>query len=204
MATHSSILAWKVPGTEEPSSGPRVTKSSTWLKQLSTHIGHLSQKGKGMTYEYMHTPPQKCTWSPACQQTGSFTLRCGCSRKWRCLFSQSREAWAPQVTCVFHILKGDWCHLLLIYEVSGLRIKEAEKSCDAQMIFPPPMDQNFNHTINILILHVDDAGDLKFTGHVKFHLLFSMPKWTGSGTNYCLFIGIYVCQQCFINKTAGN
>ena len=26
MATHSSILAWKIPGTEEPSSGPRGHK----------------------------------------------------------------------------------------------------------------------------------------------------------------------------------
>ena len=40
-----------------------ITKSWTRLKQLSTQIGHLSQKGKGMAYAYMHTPPQKCTWS---------------------------------------------------------------------------------------------------------------------------------------------
>ena len=36
MATHSSILAWKIPWTEEPGS-LWVTKSWTWLKRLSMH-----------------------------------------------------------------------------------------------------------------------------------------------------------------------
>ena len=30
MATHSSILAWRIPWTEEP-------ESRTWLRRLSTH-----------------------------------------------------------------------------------------------------------------------------------------------------------------------
>ena len=37
-ATHSSILAWRIPWTEEPGVGatvPRVTKSQTQLKRLS-------------------------------------------------------------------------------------------------------------------------------------------------------------------------
>ena len=35
IATHSSILAWRIPWAEEPS-GPQsvVTHSQTWLKQL--------------------------------------------------------------------------------------------------------------------------------------------------------------------------
>ena len=37
MATHSSILAWRIPWTEEPG-GHRVAKSQTRQKQLSTHI----------------------------------------------------------------------------------------------------------------------------------------------------------------------
>ena len=47
MATHSSILAWRIPWTEEPGSGVgvgaewvtvhEVTKSWKQLKQLSTH-----------------------------------------------------------------------------------------------------------------------------------------------------------------------
>ena len=40
MATHSSILAWRVPRTEEPAwwaTVHRVAKSQTQLKQLSTH-----------------------------------------------------------------------------------------------------------------------------------------------------------------------
>ena len=42
MATHSSILAWKIPGTEEPGGWCTVhgvAKSQTRLKQLSTQIG---------------------------------------------------------------------------------------------------------------------------------------------------------------------
>ena len=41
MATHSSILAWRIPWTEEPGWQTivySVTKSQTPLKQLSTHI----------------------------------------------------------------------------------------------------------------------------------------------------------------------
>ena len=39
MATHSSILAWKTPWTEEPGGLQSIgsTKSQTQLKQLSTH-----------------------------------------------------------------------------------------------------------------------------------------------------------------------
>ena len=38
MATHSSILAWRIPGTEEPR-GLQSVKSQSWtrLKRLSTH-----------------------------------------------------------------------------------------------------------------------------------------------------------------------
>lgn len=39
-------------------------------------------------------------------------------------------------------------------------------------IFPPPMDQNFNHIINILILRVDDAGDLSITSACKIRYAF--------------------------------
>ena len=39
MATHSNILAWRIPWTEEPGRATvhRVTKTWTRLKQLSTH-----------------------------------------------------------------------------------------------------------------------------------------------------------------------
>ena len=48
MATHSSILAWRVPRTEEPAwwaTVHRVAKSQTQLKQLSTHTN---------AYRYIH------------------------------------------------------------------------------------------------------------------------------------------------------
>ena len=40
MATHSSILAWRIPRTEEPGGLQvhRVTESQTGLKRVSTHV----------------------------------------------------------------------------------------------------------------------------------------------------------------------
>ena len=42
MATHSSILAWRIPWSEEPG-GPQSTglKSQTLLKGLGTHTMHI-------------------------------------------------------------------------------------------------------------------------------------------------------------------
>ena len=37
MATHSSILAWRIPWTEEPGGLHGVTKSRTLLRRLSMH-----------------------------------------------------------------------------------------------------------------------------------------------------------------------
>ena len=42
MATHSSILAWRIPWTEEPGRLVlSIAKSWMWLKRLSTHISLL-------------------------------------------------------------------------------------------------------------------------------------------------------------------
>ena len=42
MATHSSILAWRIPGTEEPGGLPSTgSKSQTWLKRLSSSSSSL-------------------------------------------------------------------------------------------------------------------------------------------------------------------
>lgn len=82
----------------------------------------------------------------------------------------------PQVTWEWRIWRRDWCYLLWIFDVSGLRIKEKENR-DVQMIFPPPMDHSFNHTVNILILHTEDAGDLHFTKACKIQFVFfSVPR----------------------------
>ena len=43
MATHSSVLAWKIPGMGEPGGLPsiyEVTQSRTQLKQLSSSSSH--------------------------------------------------------------------------------------------------------------------------------------------------------------------
>ena len=50
MATHSSILAWKVPWTEEP--GRLQSMGSQSQTHLSTHTHTLGQKPK---YIYRHT-----------------------------------------------------------------------------------------------------------------------------------------------------
>ena len=48
METHSSILAWKIPWTEEPGQATvhRVTKSWTRLKQFRTHAANLDCERK--------------------------------------------------------------------------------------------------------------------------------------------------------------
>ena len=44
MATHSSVLAWRIPGTGEPGGLPSwVTQSRTWLKRLSSSSSHGNQ-----------------------------------------------------------------------------------------------------------------------------------------------------------------
>ena len=42
-ATYSSILAWRIPWTEEQAIVHRVAKSQTGLKQLSTHL-HMQER----------------------------------------------------------------------------------------------------------------------------------------------------------------
>ena len=42
-ATYSSILAWRIPWTEEQATVHRVAKSQTGLKQLSTHP-HMQER----------------------------------------------------------------------------------------------------------------------------------------------------------------
>jgi len=43
MATHSSVLAWRIPGTGEPGGLPsRVAQSWTWLKRLSSSSSMLN------------------------------------------------------------------------------------------------------------------------------------------------------------------
>ena len=57
MATHSSILAWRIPWTEEPGT---VTKNHTRLKWLSTHA--QEQKCMMRSGEVDTKPPKKSLW----------------------------------------------------------------------------------------------------------------------------------------------
>ena len=54
MATHSSILVWRIPWTEEPAFSS--TKSRRWLTRLSTYTVHLPelliQQGRDGTHKF--------------------------------------------------------------------------------------------------------------------------------------------------------
>ena len=54
MATHFSILAWRISWTEEPGSLQRVSQSQTLLKQLSTHtLWKIEEEENGFLKKYM-------------------------------------------------------------------------------------------------------------------------------------------------------
>ena len=60
MATHSSILAWKIPWTEEPGGLQSMgLQSRTQLKGLSTHAGSL---GSLTTLNFPPNRPQELVW----------------------------------------------------------------------------------------------------------------------------------------------
>ena len=57
MATHSSMLAWRIPWTEEPGrlhTVCRISKSQTRLKQLSTCSRHLAPSYYSINIGYMN------------------------------------------------------------------------------------------------------------------------------------------------------
>ena len=48
MATHSSILVWEIPWTEEPSGLQSMGLQKNWTQRLSTHAH--TQINTGLTY----------------------------------------------------------------------------------------------------------------------------------------------------------
>ena len=59
MATHSSVLVWRIPWTEEPgeATGHRVSKSRTRLKRLSPHAQRWAQEWLGGAAGGLPCPP---------------------------------------------------------------------------------------------------------------------------------------------------
>ena len=52
MATHSSVLAWRIPGTGEPGGLPsRVAQSRIRLKQLSSSSSNIAELGNYEQYQ---------------------------------------------------------------------------------------------------------------------------------------------------------
>ena len=58
MATHSSVLAWRIPWTEEPDGllSMGVTQSLTWLKRLSMHVYTGEGNGNPLQYSCLENP----------------------------------------------------------------------------------------------------------------------------------------------------
>ena len=56
MATHSSVLAWRIPGTGEPAGLPSmgVTQSQTQLKQLSSSSSRLQYQTSYVASLFAH------------------------------------------------------------------------------------------------------------------------------------------------------
>ena len=68
MVTHSSILAWRIPWTEEPGglqSVQGVTKSRTGMKQLSMHAQRNKSLYFGVSYRLFHKnlPSLELDWN---------------------------------------------------------------------------------------------------------------------------------------------
>ena len=56
MATHSSILTWRIPGTEEPGGLLSIGQSQTRLKRLSMHACIGEGNGNPLQYSYLENP----------------------------------------------------------------------------------------------------------------------------------------------------
>ena len=58
MATHSSILAWRIPGTEEPSGLPSIGVAQSWtrLKQLSSNLAAAGVVGSVWSVHFQIVP----------------------------------------------------------------------------------------------------------------------------------------------------
>ena len=59
MATHSSVLAWRIPGMEEPGGLPStgVAQSRTRLKRLSSSSSSSSRSGKDIELTLLENLP---------------------------------------------------------------------------------------------------------------------------------------------------
>ena len=63
MATHSSILAWRIPGTEQPGALPYgVAQSQTWLRRLSIHARIGEGNGNPLQCSCLENPRDGGAW----------------------------------------------------------------------------------------------------------------------------------------------
>ena len=118
MATHSSILAWRIPWTEEPGGLQYMGSQRVTIEWLSTHthIGHLGGVGElltdvGITHTWKLYHPWRVTFESQCQspvqrshwdwvwiksiislkKTKSLFLGCAGSSLLHVLFSSSKD-----------------------------------------------------------------------------------------------------------------
>ena len=63
MATHSSVLAWRIPGTGEPGGLPSMgSQSQTQLKRLTLHACIGEGHGNPLQYSCLENPRDRGAW----------------------------------------------------------------------------------------------------------------------------------------------
>ena len=66
METHSSILAWRIPGAEEPGGAVhRVAQSQTLPKRLSMHACIGKGNGNPLQHSCLENPMDRGAWRAA-------------------------------------------------------------------------------------------------------------------------------------------
>ena len=121
MATHSSVLAWRIPGTGKPGTRAAVygvTQSRTWLKWLSS-----SSSSRGVTVSsisHMLTLDSFLTYLLIAQDTVVFYR--GQSEKFQTEFLIVRKCYREgiQTSCVYIVIL---CSCQLMYIMLGIPIQ---------------------------------------------------------------------------------
>ena len=140
MATHSSILALRIPGMVEPAAVYRVAQSRTWLKLLSRSSSSIPQWSRGFHY-FLQLKSEFCNkefmiWVTVSPQS------CFC---W--LYSSSPFSAAKNIINLILVLTVWWCpwvELSLVLLQEGVSLSSAFSClnscslCHASFCTPKP------------------------------------------------------------------
>ena len=116
MATHCSILAWRILWTEEPDYSPdywatvhRVVKSQTWLKQLK----HTACKS-------LMNQMVKVKFNTISSGTSHTVSSCGCTKKGTTLCLQSSCQSASPDLITRKLWNGPYISWLVLFEIGNV------------------------------------------------------------------------------------